>query len=244
MRALNIFDFDCTLTKKHTFNDFRLEHYIFSDNIIVGQNAADGFKKSGIERFLKHDSQQVSAVATSHNNPDFIAGFIGQILNKKFTLIRTDYLQKPTTTAVNYYEVEGTEAPFLISYLPKYDQAFQSAIAQLKATGKNCQINALRDIYLKNQWVSAESDTTFFDDTKENYEEAKKLPQMIAHLIDPNKPQFSVIESFKSLDVLAPQKPLKIESSPMFFGSEVPCLGSPPAYSDLNLEHSSASAGP
>ena len=223
MRALNIFDFDCTLTKKHTFNDFRLEHYIFSDNIIVGQNAADGFKKSGIERFLKHDSQQVSAVATSHNNPDFIAGFIGQILNKKFTLIRTDYLQKPTTTAVNYYEVEGTEAPFLISYLPKYDQAFQSAIAQLKATGKNCQINALRDIYLKNQWVSAESDT---------------------HLIDPNKPQFSVIESFKSLDVLAPQKPLKIESSPMFFGSEVPCLGSPPAYSDLNLEHSSASAGP
>lgn len=93
----------------------------------------------GIEAVLKHNNNdELTAIATYHNNPAYIAGYISRILGKELVFQETFYSTQPTT-AINVYQVAGIERPFLISYLPDLGDAFQTKMNQL--AGKNNQIN-------------------------------------------------------------------------------------------------------
>ena len=196
-KTYNIFDFDNTLTIKHTFAfHSRESFYDPSDDIMLaGEKDAKRNLKEGIGVVFKHDLEHLTAIATYHNNPLYIAGFVAGLLKKKLTYIET-HESGTLGTAIDRYAVEGTDLPFLISYITGTDDSFTDTMLQLQKHGKNDQINALRRILLRDRLIEESSVINFYDDTPENFSKAKLLPQLNGYLIERENATFTIQEQF------------------------------------------------
>ncbi len=197
---VSIFDFDQTLTKQHTFSWHGLESYLsdLSPQVIYreGIENAHTNMKGGVLAYLKHDVEHLSAIATYHNNPDFAAGFIAGLLGKELILSKTIYSKTNPITAINYYTVDGTKAPFLISYIPAYHEHFKQRLRMLE--GKNDQIMFLRSSLLEERLIEDDTIIDFYDDSDNNFQHAKSLPLINGHLIAARNETFTIIDSFLS----------------------------------------------
>lgn len=199
-KIVSFFDFDQTLTKRHTFAQFGLDdepnEETKAKSFKEGQEQARGNKKTGIAEHFFHDNNHLTAIATYHNNPDFIAGFISGLLDKEVTLLKTVLSETKPTTAINYYTIAGEEAPLLISYIPAY-KTFNETLSELQ--GKNEQITHLRKTLIEDKLIDEGNIINFYDDTKENFEKAKALPNINRFLVAKNNPSFEVIQEAKAV---------------------------------------------
>lgn len=187
---LNIFDFDRTISINHTFNDKRIESYesstSTSDIYEDGKKHAQKNAKVNIKDWLTHENYKISAIATFHNNPHFIAGYVSHILGKELAFSKISYpLPNSTDVAHAEFFVEGVDTPFIISYIPKTDDAFQLTLANLK--DKNTQISAL---IATLQPSTKNHPVCFYDDSRENYKQAKQLQDLNCFHIHHESPSF------------------------------------------------------
>lgn len=201
-----IFDFDQTLTKRHTFGSHDIDWYKGIDGSIdqaevyeKGKRYADGERKQDIEAYFSHDKENLSTIATCHNNPTFIAGFISRILGKELVLTTTALSETHPVVAINAYTVgpkEEGNPPLLICYIPSVREEFNAAKTLLDETGKNTQILFLRATLKTLGLVTDDDVIDFYDDAPNNFEHAKTLPRVNSRLISPKKPQFTIVDSF------------------------------------------------
>ena len=208
-----IFDFDCTLTITHTFSAHAIERAQPAQNqYALGQTEGQNNIKHGVDVVLNHGKQDLSAVATYHNNPEFVAGNISEILKKELTLV--DTIRKTivnagssekTEIAINVYKVVGIDKPFLISYLPHKGNEFQSAMRILE--NKNAQISAIREFWLTKRFIKGTDSIDFYEDSCTNFNAAKSLDYINGYLVTASN-KHTVTASYK-----AAIKPLQASSS-------------------------------
>ena len=195
---ISIFDFDRTLTKRHTFPWHSLDSYsvpyVYETIYENGNAEALVNMKAGAHEQLKHDAEQLGAIATYHNNPAFIAGFIAVLLGKKLIFKETLLSNSIPVVAINSYEVEGEEKPFLISYIPALGDAFSKTLEKL--AGKNNQITFLRATLFEKGLIKEDEMIQYFDDSEENFNHAKTLSLVNSHWVDPKNNVFTVIKTF------------------------------------------------
>ncbi|WP_058465384.1 hypothetical protein [Legionella cincinnatiensis] len=186
---IRVFDFDQTITKHHTFQTPSLFH---SDNNI----------KIGIDEFFLHDKENVSAIATYHDNQEYVKSYIEKILNKKLTLQNTiDY----ENDRLSVYTVDKETIPLLISTVQP--ENYNSSVEILTSEGKNTQIRHILDYLKKNHSINYQNhEIHFYDDSEFNITAAEKLTDMISkikcHLIDKYKPNQFSIKSIKEESTL------------------------------------------
>ena len=188
-----IFDFDQTLTIEHTFREHAIENDSSTpDQYALGRMYGKDNIKDGVDAVLKHDEQNLSSVATFHNNPGFVAGNISAILKKELTLvdtilktIATPGSSKKTEIAINVYKVEGIDKPFLISYLPHEGCKFESAMGILG--NKNAQIEAIREFWLTKEFIKCTDNIDFYEDSLKNFNDAKSLGYINGYLVTVGK---------------------------------------------------------
>lgn len=194
---INIFDFDNTITKRHTFSYAKLSHAKDKpDSYQQGIKHAQTNSKNNIP--IQHNEHELAAIATYHNNPDYIAGYIAAILQKSLTFKEKIIASNESKVAINVYQVEGTSKPFLISYIPHYGSDFDKAISSLE--GKNTHIELLRTVLFEYKHTSSPTvKVNFYDDSQANIHYAKELSNTSAFLVDAdNTNDFSVTHSYLS----------------------------------------------
>ncbi len=159
-----IFDFDCTITKEHTFKKHCIEQARDINQYELGKEIGPDIIAKGIEEKLLHNEQQFSAIATHHNNPEFIAGIVSLILGQKLTLKKQQVSTTSAQVALNIYQVENSNKPFLISYIPykEYSKTLSTLI------GKNEQITLIRNTWIKAQLIDKNTKINFYDDDSNN----------------------------------------------------------------------------
>ena len=194
-QKVSIFDFDHTVSIRHTFASHALDLYAKTDAPFlyqVGKKHALANTKIGIREYLKHDIKELSAIATFHNNPHFIAGYIAHLLGKELIFLKnkTIYSSSEPLIAINFYQIKGVEAPFLISYIPKVGQAFQETMNEL--TGKNNQIEFLRRTLLQESWINKKTIIQYYDDSLKNFTAAASLSLINSYLVDDSNPNFMI----------------------------------------------------
>ena len=196
MPTYGIFDFDQTLTIQHTFAWYSLDCFngSFADKYAVGEDNSKLNAKKGINVVFKHDLEHISAIATYHNNPLFIAGFVAGLLKKKLAYIKT-YTSSTEGTAIDRYSVEGSRVPFLISYITDIEPLFSKIVQRLQIHGKNDQINSLRRIFVNEGLMDENTIINFYDDTNENFEHAACLTRTTRHLIKRGTDTFTIVQS-------------------------------------------------
>ncbi len=212
---LNVFDFDHTITKKHTFSESGLSALSVGEaNYQHGIKHAQSNIKSNLP--LKHNEDELSAVATYHNNPDFIAGYISVILQKKLTFKEKLVWPNEPNVSINVYQVEGISRPFLISYVPQYGKSFNSAISLLP--GKNKHIELLRKVLFEDNQISSQSaKINFYDDSINNVELAQELSNVNSYLVNAHDVNnFSISKQF-SKEVLLEKAPASNETDLLFY---------------------------
>ncbi|KTC78083.1 hypothetical protein [Legionella brunensis] len=192
---IRIFDFDLTISKGHTFSSYCLDRiaradFLEEDIYKLGKKLAVHNIKNGVP--FEHDADHLSAIATYHNNPAFIAGYISHMLGKELKLAETLTSDEPAT-AINVYTVEGIDRPIFISYLPDMGNAFQAKMAMLQ--GKNNQINFLKKTLIAREQITETAIIDFYDDTDTNYVEAQNLEGVNCHFISRTNPNFTIIAS-------------------------------------------------
>ncbi len=219
-QKITIFDFDQTLTGTHTFSTHTLENTSnpFDDTqMAIGAADAKQNIKKGVEEFFKHDENHLSMIATYHNNPSFIAGFISAIFKKKLTYIET--LDAGVSgTAIDRYGVDGVETSFFISYITGGGASFTSTMERLYQHGKNDQIESLRRILLDEGLIEGNTLIHYYDDTSNNFVHAKQLKQLNCYLVDRNNPIFTVLETHCSDmlgDLSKPQPVFSSDKTPL-----------------------------
>lgn len=195
MTNLYIYDFDQTITQKHTFGTHCIEYY-------AGKNTEEIYKqgmvsavsniKAGFSEVFKHDDLYTSAIATYHNNPAFIAGNIAFLLNKKLALVETRFSKAPVV-AIDIYDIEGLDRPFLISYIHEVDYMFQKRLTEID--GKNNQIQFLQETLLELGQIKGNAVIYFYDDSRSNYDKSQKIAQVNSYHINANTPVFQIIAS-------------------------------------------------
>ena len=196
-QKVTIFDFDETLTATHTFLIHTLENTSNPyDDMQMAIGAADAKQniKDGVGNFFKHDKDHLSMIATYHNNPSFIAGFISEIFKKKLTYIETLDPGVPGT-AIDRYGVEGVETSFFISYIAEGGASFTNTMRRLYLRGKNDQIESLRRTLLAEGLIEDNTLIHYYDDTPNNFEHAKQLRQLNCNLVAKNTRIFTVLET-------------------------------------------------
>lgn len=202
---LNIFDFDQTISKQHTFGESRVKA---KQDLNVSLERCQARIKLGADRAgpnLKKDLPRelfsleggnLFAIATYHNNPDHIAGYLQQLLAEKITPTDEIHYSEDPVVAVRVYKIEGSDKPLLISYLPATGDDFQALIKKLD--GKNNQINLLKKVALDKELVNGSTHYDFFDDSEANIKQARKgfdESNLTAHHIDKNNYSFSLVDN-------------------------------------------------
>jgi hypothetical protein len=157
-------------------------------------------KKAIPPELIQLDSDHTLAIATYHNNPDYIAGFLQTLLDKKITFRATAQQTKKRNdldlVGVHVYDIEGHEYPLLIAHIPQIDQKYFSAMTVLNAArGKNQHIELLRTCALEYNCIEENTYCDFFDDTELNVrlaENFKENHRLNSHLVIKTNPQFTV----------------------------------------------------
>lgn len=209
-KIIRFWDFDLTLTAKHTFKMYA--RGIFPE----GNEAELDLYKRGQEEFEQNckefpdeetlfahdDEHNLSAVATFHNNPSFIAGFISKKLNRELTPLHTIYSDTDPVVALTAYQADGLNTPFLISWIPASGKAFNETINKLQTMNiyKSYQLSLLRQ-NLISEHIEKTAVINFYDDSVANIRNALLLPFPInGYFVNSSSSSFSIIESFSQPD--------------------------------------------
>jgi len=172
------FDFDETINKNHTCEQFCAAKCPSNIAYSEGKKHAQTNTKNGMENFLKHDDEEdgnTSAIVTFHDNPNFIAGYIAHILGKELQLVKCFNI---LNTAINEYCINGIKKPFYISYIPN-DFPLED--------NKNLQLTALHEVLLENKWIKKDTLLSFYDDSSTNCNAAKELRFITSYLVKSTK---------------------------------------------------------
>ena len=182
----SIFDFDLSVTGIHTFKSTQLlpsqcpfsfdEQYYQTGIVHANFNL-----KANVKEYLKHDdTDNISAIATFHNNHSYIAGYMAFLFGRHLTLKEINFSYGGLSTAA-IYQIEGITKPFIISYIPAAngivaeDALFDLYIKDLK-NNKNHQINHIRQIWHKLTLAQEDTPVSFYDDNTNNCKHAISMP--------------------------------------------------------------------
>lgn len=188
----SIYGFDLTLTKDNTFQASSLDERFdspYAAEYVYGKTHARDNIKDGFQEHLRQNAARSIAIATFHNNPNFIAGYLASILNKNLAWSSTSMHGSDPHIAIDRFHIEGEEQPVLISYIPQTDEQLAQAIVKLG--NKNTQIRYLRDLMISAGLTTREERVHFYDSKKIHIEHAKELSWVEGHWIHPTKPVFS-----------------------------------------------------
>ena len=175
-----IFDFDLTITKKHTFVESQLQ----ADSLNITSNHKKQGKRDGSKiaksnlplELMDLSGDNLFAIATYHNNPDYIAGMLEHILNKQITPTNQIIYSQYPQVAIKVYQVAGQSKPLLLSYIPKVADEFGMPIWKLD--GKNNQIRFLHSVALEKSLIDDNVKIDFFDDTAKNIACTQNLTEL------------------------------------------------------------------
>lgn len=215
-----IFDFDLTVTSRHTFKDYQLMTPKHTNEQMKqsitqytnGENYGRMFLKEDIEKHLQHNSENFSAIATFHNNPNFVAGCVALVLDKELTF-KEQLIRKTEggyDIAVNVYSVNEEKNPFYISYIP-YINDFNNARKSLG--NKNQQINHILDLWMENRLIDAETKIDFYDDTQVNVQSVQPLKVINSYKVCPITEKFTFTLTISSSNESLMDKPEAASSS-------------------------------
>ncbi|MGQ3890787.1 hypothetical protein [Legionella sp. CNM-4043-24] len=170
-----VFTFDHTICREPTFFFFKnlvvdydqrrkddlLRHFHFNQaDYECGKKDAPGMIKTGVSSWFLHNEQYLSAIATFHAYPDYIAGYLAHILGKELTRLDKHSVTPEEKTLIATYAVEGERRPILISYLnPLHDRG----VAIDSFTWKTKQLEQLRQVMLDNSWIAGEDMMHFYE---------------------------------------------------------------------------------
>ena len=195
-----VFDFDQTLTKIHTFStrslDATYEGARAEDHIREGSTDAHANLKEGLKDstspLFSFEADHLFCIATYHNNPDYIAGYLQVLLGKTImpSVEPTKY-SHGDDIAIKNYDVDGSDKPLLISFIPQVGPAFGAARRRL--TGKNEQICFLEEILQSKFLMEPGALINYYDDDPVNIEKAMALPHVRAHRVDGGASSFKLI---------------------------------------------------
>ncbi|QRN04647.1 hypothetical protein GH742_12645 [Legionella sp. MW5194] len=191
---IRIFDFDWTITCQHTFNRTHL-------------HAPETNIKAGISSLFIHDKTHIAAIASYHNDPDYIKRYIEVILNTPLTL--RERIDTYEDNVLSVYTIPSMPVPLIISTVKGDD--FNTRVARLKVTGKNVQIGQVLQYLETTQKIPlAEAiEVEFYDDDEKNYLEACQIARhfsFTAFYIDRRNQAELVIKESKRTGLLsAPQ---------------------------------------
>lgn len=192
---IRIFDFDWTITCQHTFN--RTHLHTPETNI-----------KGGVRRLFTHDETSIAAIASYHNDPDYIKCYVEEILNTSLTL--RERIDTYEDNVLSVYKIQSMSIPLIISTV-KGDQ-FNARVARLKQTGKNVQIGQVLQ-YLETVEkipLTEAIEVEFYDDDEKNYREAYEVTRhfsFTAFYIDrQNQAELVIKESKRARLLSAPQR--------------------------------------
>lgn len=148
---LNIFDFDMTLTRKHTFNNRALK---------PESNTKEGLKSL-------FDKATFNSIATFHDDPDYIISYIEKIMNVKFQKVgESDSLVHDKLTV---YTSDELTNPIIISSVSNEFHDYEYNQRALSKTGKNTQIEHILQYLNENDYLNeGEYSVHFYDDTNDN----------------------------------------------------------------------------
>ncbi|KTD46280.1 Uncharacterised protein [Legionella quateirensis] len=176
----SIFDFDLSVTRKHTFKRTQILTtqcpFTFNEQEYHrGIAHAHSNLKAHVNEFLKHDdSDNMSAIATFHNNHSYIAGYMAFLFERHLTLKEIRFSTGGLSAAA-IYQIEGITKPFIISYIPAADDVFNLHIDDLE-NNKNHQINHIRQIWHTLKLAEEDAPVCFYDDNAHNCYQALSMP--------------------------------------------------------------------
>ncbi|MCC5792549.1 MAG: hypothetical protein JJT82_08095 [Legionellaceae bacterium] len=165
---LRIFDFDQTITIKHTFKN---RHLTPENNL-----------KANIDEVFKHSTDEIAAIATYHDDPEYILNYVAKILQvERATISLTGKPLRYQHANLHAYCIPGQDKPLLISALPKDDyNKHQKALNEM---GKNTQIAHIL-LYLTEHYAIQPQDIRlqFYDDSLKNCQKATYFTPIVADL--------------------------------------------------------------
>jgi hypothetical protein len=191
---ISILDFDQTVTVDHTFSKNCLDAMLEmtpAQRMAKGAADAQSNIKVGIsseQAPFKFSGDQMFCIATYHNNPDYIMGYLSVMLGKKITAGQT-MSDDVHGIAIRECFVEGSDKPLLLSYLPKLGAEFQTTMSKLH--GKNEQIAQLRGVLESGGHLQADDVCDFYDDSQPNIAAAANIFNIRAHQVS-REAQFRV----------------------------------------------------
>ena len=190
---ITIFDFDQTLTKIHTFQTKCIEKFgVTTPAALIHQGAEDArtnLKDGLTPSHISLEGDRLFCLATYHNNPDYVAGYIQTLLGKTITpSMEPLQFAHDGDIAIKTYRIEGVEKPLFISYIPKQGAEFNAARGKL--TGKNEQIAFLSQILQVNHLMEPGASINYYDDDSKNIDKVKPLANIKAHLVDGHAESF------------------------------------------------------
>ncbi|PUT39029.1 hypothetical protein DIZ81_11515 [Legionella taurinensis] len=163
--------------------------------------------KAGVTKLFIHDETHIAAIASYHNDPDYIKRYIEVILNTPLTL--RERIDTYADNVLSVYNIQSMPMPLIISTV-KGDE-FNARVARLKVTGKNAQIGqVLQYLETVEKIPLAEAvEVEFYDDDEKNYREACEMTRhfsFTAFYIDrQNQAELVIKESKRAGLLCAPQ---------------------------------------
>jgi hypothetical protein len=208
MTTVAIFDFDLTITKSHTFREHSIRTpkageeqkkvTTFNEQYVVGKSDAENNTKSDILDYLKNRDQQMRGIATHHNNPHFIAGYIAYLHQRELEFVK--YHSKEDDKAINEYRFVDTEESFFISYIDAYGPEFNRVKNSASSNNKNNQIaDIARMINSENQAVE------YYDDMCTACRDSILLGYVSANVVNSSSPTFKVKVRIKNPPLRQPE---------------------------------------
>jgi len=171
---VHFYDFDETITPKHTYKEQGLTYGYEYDNAFLLESMNRGYAyaqtslKEGLREHCKHDDEKFSAaIITYHNNPWFIAGYMAHVLNTPLETLQCMGPQaKAAAFAVFGFQITGLNKPLLITCRT------EDVLDERK--GKNDMILLTKKVLEEGQYVSKNAQYSFFDDDYQNVHTAWK----------------------------------------------------------------------
>lgn len=191
-KTIRFFDFDETLTIKHTFRTAGLDCESLEDSNHLQQHfEARGLEsakinmKEKVGNICKHDDvEYTSSIVTYHNNPFFIAGFMSGLFEKKMIFMKELPADKNALFMAYEYQVEGITNPFLICCRKPSEE-------HTPADRKNSMITFTRNCLLEKGTIAIEDTCEFYDDDHRNIIEAwDHLPFIQCYDVSRESPYF------------------------------------------------------
>lgn len=168
---IKIFDFDLTLTKRHTFS--KKSRYSAQSNI-----------KNGLSEFIAHNDDTIIAIATFHSDVNYVLSYLLHILHKGDSnrIIGIEEIPFDKYHLAKFY-FKDIKHPIIISYVPEHMPD------DYRKDGKN---NMLLSVVKQLPKAQAYH---FYDDDPENIRLANELKFISTHIVSRSSPQDFILTS-------------------------------------------------